>query len=137
MFIARQSNHIQEDIKRNWSSFNYGLDGFEGTEEELEAEIERVENNESNLYISGLEIWHEDISNHRIEELYSNYWVVVDERNHGLSSISLESDTLEEAIQELSENEIDLGSEEMNDCRLAKVVWSDSDNFIHILEIED
>lgn len=42
MFIARQSSHIQEDIARNWSSWNFGNDGFEGTEEELNEAIEEA-----------------------------------------------------------------------------------------------
>ena len=31
MFIARKSENIQEDIKRNWSSWNFGQLGFDGT----------------------------------------------------------------------------------------------------------
>lgn len=35
MFVARQSNHIQEDIARNWSSWNFGQEGFSGSMNEL------------------------------------------------------------------------------------------------------
>ena len=42
IFFARMSGHIQEDIKRGWSSWNFGAHGFEGTLEELEKAIENI-----------------------------------------------------------------------------------------------
>jgi len=137
MFIVRQSEHIQEDIKRNWSSWNYGQEGFEGTEDELNECLESI-TDENPFFISGFEIWPDDVQSSEIKELYDGYWVLVDNtRGNGLSCNTLEIETLEEAIEEVKENGIDLGDGETVDCSNAKVVWSDEEDFIHILEIED
>ncbi len=135
MFIVRQSEHINEDIKRNWSSWNYGLEGFEGTEEELEQELESI-TDERSFWISGFDIYPDNRNEFDIRELYSNYWVVVDTfHGYGLSCNILESDSIEESINEVTSDgfKIDLGEGDMVDCSEAKVVWSD-DN-IHILEV--
>lgn len=138
MFIVRQSEYIQEDIKRNWSSWNYGELGFEGTREELKESMNESIQSGSSFDISGFELWEDEISNADIRELYDGYWVLVDNtRGSGLSCNILESETLEEAIKEVKENGIDLGEGETVDCSNAKVVWSDEEDFIHILEIED
>jgi hypothetical protein len=142
MYIVRQSEHISEDITRNWSSFNYGELGFEGTRKELEEAMNEAIKNESSFDISGFELWEDEIKNSNISELYSNYFVLVDNtRGTGLSCNILESDSLEEAIEEAIEevelNGVDLGEGETVDCTNATVVWSDSEDFVHILEIED
>lgn len=107
-YIVRFSNYIQEDIKRGWSSWNFGTEGFEGTKEELLESIEMDEN----FYISGFDIWVESIDSDRdsvyvndyiIKELYKNYWVAVDYINNEygeLSCLELDADTDEEAIAE-------------------------------------
>ena len=102
MFIARQSSHIQEDIARNWSSWNFGNDGFEGTEEELNEAINEALESDEAFSISGFELWGRDIKDADIRELYDNYWVLVDNVNAqgGLSCVELDAETLEEAIEE-------------------------------------
>jgi hypothetical protein len=138
MYIVRQSEHINEDITRNWSSFNYGELGFEGTRDELEKAMNEAIELGYSFDISGLELWDDEIKNSDISELYSGYWVLVDNtRGKGLSCNILESDSLEEAITEVELNGIDLGEGETVDCTNAKVVWSDSEDFVHILEIEN
>jgi len=139
MFIVRQSEHIQEDIKRNWSSWNYGQEGFEGTEDELNGCLENI-TDERPFWISGFEIYPDDIKNSEIKELYDGYWVLVDNtRGSGLSCNILDSETLEDSISIVTDKDfrIDLGEGETVDCSNAKVVWSDEENFIHILKIED
>lgn len=146
MYIARFSDNITEDIKRNWSSWSYGAEGFEGTEEEL---IEWIENNRgSEISISGFEEWVDEAEDGddvmrrlNIRELYSNYWVCADLRfGEGLCGHELWAETLEEAIAEVEEEggEVDgLGDGEFNDCSGAKVVWSGMKNGmnVHILDI--
>lgn len=137
MFIARQSNHIQEDIKRNWSSWNFGQDGFEGTYDELKAAIQEARDNDSCFCISGFELWGSDIKNADIRELYSNYWVLVDNVNGhgaGIFGTELKAETLEEAITE-SASAFYFGEGVRFDAREAKLVYSNDE--IHIFEIED
>jgi len=140
MYIVRFSDHIQEDIKRNWSSLNFGQEGFEGTEEELEQALESI-TDESPLWISGIDVY--DASSVTIKELYSNYWVLVDQNfTDGLACNILEdAETLEEAIQEVSASDFDIeyGEGECVDCSDAKVVYSFdwNGNQTYILEVED
>lgn len=138
MYIVRQSEHIQEDLKRNWSSWNYGLEGLNCNQEQLEQWKQEAIENENPLYISGFELWGDDIENADIRELYENYWVLVDlNRGEGLSCNIIECETLEEAINIVTNKDfrIELGEGETVDCSNAKVVWSDEDNFIHIIEV--
>lgn len=103
MFIARFSNHIQEDIKRGWSSWNFGEDGIEGSEEQIEAWKQESIDNGQPFYISGFELWGDDIKNADIRELYPGYWVLVDNENgcgQGIFGIELDAVNLEEAIEE-------------------------------------
>jgi len=102
-FIARYSNHIQDDIKRGWSSWNFGQDGLEASEEQIEAwKQEAIDNNEP-FYISGFELWGDDIENADIRELYPGYWVLVDNENgigEGIFGAPLSAETIENAIEE-------------------------------------
>ena len=136
MFIVRQSQHINEDLRRNWSSFNYGLEGIEATKEEMEAKKQAAIDNGKPLYISGIELWEDDILNADIRELYAGYWVLVDTRGgYGLCCNILNAESLEEAITEVTGDgfEIELGEETRVDCSDAELVWSNGE--IHILEV--
>jgi hypothetical protein len=96
-FIARKSSHIQEDIKRNWSSWNFGEGGFEGTYSELQNKIKEALESESSLFISGFELWDNDIKKADIRELYTNYWVLVDNTNgygNGIFGTELKAESL-------------------------------------------
>lgn len=143
MYIVRFSNHIEEDIKRNWSSWNFGEEGFEGTKEELEEELDKLDEDDCNsFWISGFEIYYRDLRTTTIKELYKNYWVVVDnEFEYGLACNTLEAESLEEAIEEVSAPgfDIEYGSGECVDCSDAKVVHSFDwkGNQTYILEVED
>jgi len=136
MFVLRQSEYIEEEKKRNWSSFNFGQDGFEGTEEELEEHLEWVDSEDNNsTMISCLEIFNSDEC--EFGELYDNYWVVKD--GWGLSAAELEAETLDEAIEYVKrEKEADCYGDGVKfDANKAKHVWSNEDNDLHIFEIED
>jgi hypothetical protein len=135
-FIARKSSHIQEDIKRNWSSWNFGEGGFEGTYSELQNKIKEALESESSLFISGFELWDNDIKKADIRELYTNYWVLVDNTNgygNGIFGTELKAESLEDAIQE-SKSAHYWGEGVRFDASSAKLVYSNDD--IHIFEIE-
>ena len=127
MFIVRKSEHINEDIKRNWSSRNYGQEGLNCTKDELNNEIERCLNNDEPLFVSGFELWGQELKNADIRELYENYWVLVDNnRGFGLSCNVLQADNLLNAISEINNENFDLelGEGQTIDCSNAKVVYS-------------
>jgi len=134
MFIARQSDHIQKDIERNWSSWNFGEDGFEGTRQELDEVIENVSDTEA-LFISGFEIYANDIDGYEFGELYENYWVAIDRVNapEGISGIELDAENLEDAVIEAMNRSDYFGDGISFDAQEAKLVKSIDD--IHIFEV--
>ena len=136
MFVARKSEHIQDDIKRNWSSWNFGQEGFEGTREELNKLLETI-TDEDSVWISGFEIWAHDKDSFDFGELYNNYWVAIDRinANEGLSCIDLEAESLEAAIKEAESRTDYWGEGESFDASGAKLVYSNDE--IHVFEIED
>lgn len=130
MLIVRWSSHIEEDLKRNWSSWNFGACGFEGTREELQQAIDEVlEGKRQSLEISGFELNADMLRGQRVDddfrELYPNYWVAVDkERGEGLSCWILESETIEDALKEIKERKlIPAWDGDKVDCRNAKIVY--------------
>lgn len=133
MFIARKSNHIQADIARNWSSWNFGEDGVFCTKEELDAAIENI--GDGCLYISGFEIYADQLEDFTFGELYPGYWVAIDNTNakNGLSAIQLSADTNEEAIIEANTRSDYFGDGISFDASNAKLIYSNKD--IHIFEI--
>lgn len=137
MFIARQSQHIQEDIKRNWSSWNFGQEGLTATEEQIVEWKQQAIDNDQPFCISGFELWGDEIANADIRELYEGYWVLVDNVNasEGLSCIDLDAETLEEAISEAESRTDYWGDGQSFDANKAKLVYSNND--IHIFEIEE
>lgn len=137
MFVARKSNHIQEDIKRNWSSWNFGEEGLLATEDQIEEWKENAIDNEKPFCISGFELWDNDIKSADIRELYSGYWVLVDNINakNGLSCRILDSETLEEALVEFKNESIYSGDGDSFDSTEAKLIYSEGE--YHIFEIED
>lgn len=113
MFYARFTNHINEDLRRNWSSWNFGEGGFEGSKAELvetiqsaiadecEFEISHFSYYPSRFQVRGVAIIIDNQT--EVRELYSNYWVVVDtEKGAGISMIELDANSLESAIVEAS-----------------------------------
>jgi len=136
MYLARKSDNIQEDIKRNWSSWNFGQLGFEGTEEDLKEKMQNAINEETSFDISGFELWGNDILNADIRQLYAGYWVLVDNVNspEGLSCIDLDASNLKEAIREAKSKDY-TGDGQSFDAKDAVFVHSDGE--MHIFEIED
>lgn len=134
MFIARQSDHIEADIKRNWSSWNFGEEGFEGTREELDEELEKV-SDENSFLVSGFEVWPHNKDEFEFGELYENYWVAIDRINarEGLSGIELDAETLEDAIEEANSRTDYWGDGQSFNAQEAKLVYSNDD--IHIFEV--
>lgn len=100
--VARYSAHIEDDIKRNWSSWNFGAEGFVGTKQELDAKLNDVRKNGSVFTISAMDIYQEDIDNWKFGELYKNYWVAIDTRGKGISTHVLEATTINEALKEVA-----------------------------------
>lgn len=101
MYVARKSDNIQSDITRNWSSWSFGQEGFEGTKEELNELLDSI-TDENPAFISGFEIYPDFKKEFKFGELYANYWVAIDSVNAacGLSCIDLNATTLEESIIE-------------------------------------
>lgn len=133
MYISRKSNHIQEDIKRNWSSWNFGQEGFEGTKEELDEYLSKA-TEERPIWISGFDIYPSQINEFEFGELYPNYWVAIDNINTsgGLSCIILEAETIEEAIEEAKKVHY-FGDGDSFDASNATLVYSSED--IHIFQM--
>lgn len=139
MFIVRNSNHINFDLKRNWSSWNFGQEGLNCSEEQLDAWKQEAIDNDLPLSISGFELWGDEITSARIEQLYPGYWVLVDEtKGAGLSCNILKASNLQSAIATVTGHgfSVEMGEGDMVDCSNAKVVWSSKDGYTHILEVK-
>lgn len=94
-YFVRYTNHIEEDLERGWSSWNFGSEGYEGTKEDLLNDIEKCKDTDGgdSIYISGFDLWIDKdthvssdidtiyIKDNEIKELYDNYWVLVDNVN--------------------------------------------------------
>ena len=137
-YIARYSDHIQDDINRKWSSWNFGQQGFEGTEDQLESDKKHALDTDSPFYISGFDLWGKDIKNADIRELYPNYWVLVDNVNghgEGIFGRPLESDNLKDAIKEAKDADYSGEGYKFNpeNWKLVKSI----NNSIHIFQMED
>lgn len=135
-YLARYSNHIEYDIKRGWSSWNYGQEGFVGTKEELDAYIEQVENGEyESVWISGFDLYKDDLKDAEFGELYKNYWVLIDPHfSSSLAGVILKSDNLEDAIKESQKSVFAGDGVRITDDY--KLVYSINDE-IHIFELQD
>jgi hypothetical protein len=135
MFIARKSNNIEADIKRNWSSWNMGQGGFAGTRAELDEYLATAKNSGS-VSISYFEIAEHELKDYQFGELYENYWVVIDQRFiNSIAGTQLDADTLDEAITEALNGADYSGDGIAFDARKAVLVHSEDD--IHIFEIKD
>lgn len=134
-FVARYATHIENDLKRGWSSWTFGNYGFHGTKEELKKAMQTAIDNNHEFSISGFDLWGDDIKKADIRELYPNYWVLVDNVNakNGLSFIPLKSTNLKDAIIE-AKNEIYSGEAVSYHPSEVKLVYS-IDNLIHIFEV--
>jgi hypothetical protein len=100
-YFVRFTNHIEQDLARNWSSWNYGQRGFTGTYAELREAITEAIDEDRAFEISGLELWGRDAARASYGELYPNYWVVIDDREGtGISTVELDATDLESAINE-------------------------------------
>lgn len=138
MFVARKADNIEADIKRNWSSWNFGTEGFEGTREELDNALSELSEEKDNyLWVSGFEVRENDRKSYEFGELYSNYWVVIDRVNarNGLSCLILDAENLEDAISEATIRTDYWGDGDSFDASEATLVYSKGD--IHVFEIED
>jgi hypothetical protein len=135
-FIARQSKHIQSDIQRNWSSWNFGQDGFIGTREELDEFLE-LATDDLPVCVSMFEIYKCDIKKYKFGELYENYWVVIDNENasEGLSGILLNALDLDSAIIEANRR-LDYFGEGIGFCATtAELVYTNGE--INVFKLED
>jgi hypothetical protein len=133
MYIARQAKNINADIARNWSSWNFGQEGLSCTEEELQAAIEKCVENDSPLWISGFELWGNEITNSDIRELYSGYWVLVDDRFTGsIAGTELKAETLQQAIAEAKGADF-WGDGVRINCEESTLVYSEEE--LHIFEV--
>lgn len=135
MFIARKSNHIEADIKRNWSGWNMGQGGFTGTCEELNEYLATAKDGGS-VSISYFEIAEHEVKDYQFGELYDNYWVAIDQRFiNSIAGTELQAGNLTEAIAEALNGADYSGDGIAFDARKATLVHSEDD--IHIFEIQD
>lgn len=134
-YLARYSKHINDDLTRGWSSWNFGQDGLSCTREELDYAICQVMNGELEcIYCSGFDLYAEDLKTTEFGELYENYWVVKDKNFTGsLAGIVLQSTDLKSAIIE-AENAI-YSSDGVSITEEYKLVYS-INNEIHIFELQ-
>ena len=134
MYVARKAFNIQADIERNWSSWNFGAEGFEGTREELDERLDAI-TDDNPFWISGFEVWPHDKDDFEFGELWENYWVAIDRVNarDGLSCIELEAETLEAAIEEAEFRTDYFGDGDSFDAQEATLVYSKGE--IHVFEV--
>lgn len=120
MKYIRVSEHIDADLKRGWSSWNFGLEGFDGSKDDLLTEIRSIAERGGEFWLSGFNIWIDEstklddsfgvvfVDDYEIRELYENYWVAVDRVNavNGLSAHELPESlqTIEDVIAEVKNN---------------------------------
>lgn len=99
VYVKRYTNNIEDDFKRNWSSWSFGGYGFDGTKEELDAFLDSATEDDP-IDISGIQIYAKDIYDIDIRELSPNYWVVLDPSyDDGLASWDLKTNKLSEALE--------------------------------------
>ncbi|MEA5046531.1 MAG: hypothetical protein VB075_18420 [Petrimonas sp.] len=120
MKYIRVSEHINEDLNRGWSSWNFGEEGFSGSQDDLLTEIRSIAECGGEFWLSGFNIWIDEntkfddgfgvvfVDDYEIRELYRNYWVAVDRVNavNGLSAHELPESlqTIEDIISEIKNN---------------------------------
>jgi hypothetical protein len=129
-FFLRESEHIQEDIKRGWSSWNFGQDGVKATEDEFRKIIESV-TKDSPLYISGFYLYPNDIKKSEFGQLYLGYWVLID-TEHGLAASSFEANSIKEAIEKMSRDLIDFGEGDWGGLPIEEVELIHSKDDLHL-----
>lgn len=120
MKYIRVSEHIDADLNRGWSSWNFGLEGFSGSKDDLLTEIRSIADRGGEFWLSGFNIWIDEstkisdsfgvvfVDDYEIRELYRNYWVAVDRVNavNGLSAHEIHEvlQTVDEIINEVKNN---------------------------------
>lgn len=109
---------------------------LKASKDEIEVMKAEAIDNDRPFYVSGFELWGDDITNADIRELYPEYWVLVDNENGigaGIFGTELKATTLEEAINE-AENQAHYSGEGYRfSADQAKLVYSNKD--IHIFEL--
>lgn len=151
-YHVRYSDNIEADLKRGWSSWNFGQLGFKGARSDLIEAIERVKQGGGGEFdISGFSIWVDEnskidkdlgvvyLDDYEFRELDPGYWVAVDNINAagGVSSHRLPGDlgSVGDAVSYIQKNKalIDgTGSGESFDPTDSRVIYSDGD--MHIIE---
>jgi len=133
-FIARKSNYILEDIQRNWSSWNFGQEGITANWEDIDNAMNNAIEFDTEFSISGFDLWGDDIKNADIRELYTGYWVLVDNVNTGggLSCIDLDCEDLDTAIETATKRSDYFGDGVSFDAAEYKLVKTIND--IHIFQ---
>lgn len=129
LFVGRISKHINEDIKRGWSSWDFGNGGV--SREKIDAFLE--DENADTINISGWEYNQEQLQRALdcgdIDELYSGYWVARDNQNgFGLACCKIYADTVEQALEIIQAPDyysgMDLMGGDFVDSDNATVIWS-------------
>lgn len=121
MKYVRVSEHIDEDLKRGWSSWSFGLEGFSGSKDDLLTEVREIAERGGEFRLSGFNIWIDEstklddgfgvvfVDDYEIRELYGNYWVAVDRINavNGLSAHELPEvlQTIDDIVNEVKNNQ--------------------------------
>lgn len=141
VYYIRRSGHIEDDFKRNWSSWNFGGDGFEGTKKEFYDYL-ASSTDRNPISLSGFDIPPDRIKEYEFGELYPGYWVAIDRINarEGLSAHYFDVEgigakNIDDILTEVQKKPYrydGTGEGTSFDARSAKVVYSDDD--LHIIE---
>ena len=161
-YYIRWSDYIEEDLKRNWSSWDFGQGGIEGNREYIESLIDKVLNGDDEyMLISNFELWEDELdrgvvlvdkestlnyvdnTKTYIGELYDDYWVLIDTVNAagGISGHLLDEDinSLYGVIKIMNDDGMSImydgtGDGQVFDGTYAKIIFSDDDGW-HLLQI--
>lgn len=118
VYAARVTAHLEQDLKRGWSSWNYGEDGVsrKAIDRFLAADeaLEEWERDNDTLSISMFEYTASKLraalENDEVRELYPGYWVAVDESHGGgLACNIIDAASHDEARAAFATHRMELG----------------------------
>lgn len=159
-YHIRFSTFIKEDFKRNWSSWSFGEQGYEGTSDDLLKALNNLKETEGEFDISGFSLWIEPstkidsflatkndyekriyIDNMELGLLYKDYWVMIDTVNavEGLSSYYLpptlvDTNAVLSLVKKNRAKYDGTGDGDSFDAGNAKLIFSKKD--LHILQVD-
>lgn len=130
-YIARVTAHINEDLARNWSAWNFGEGGIKATADKMESMVEAALESDDVLEISYMPLMGSGLrrawQNGEIRELYSGYWVLEDTENGwcgGIACNILPVSSEAEAIAYVNAPDfrMEMGAGDFVDCTEGQIV---------------